>query len=492
MLWQLCAFRGTGDVMVFSSLFFLYVFLPLNLILYFATPNMRIKNAVLLLFSLFFYAWGEPVFVFVMLGTALLDFLHARFIAAHRGTTAAKISLAVAVLTDIAILASFKYLGFFVENINRIPFVELPVPNIALPIGISFYTFQTLTYVIDVYRGHVTLQKNYFRYLLYLTSYFQLVAGPIVRYEYVEGAIDNRKTTIEGFTYGVRRFIFGLGKKVILANSLGELCTKYMDGDLTALPVLGAWFGMVMFTLQLYFDFSGYSDMAIGLGSIFGFGFPENFNYPYISKSVSEFWRRWHMTLGSFFRDYVYIPLGGNRRHVYLNLLIVWFLTGLWHGASWNFILWGLYNGAFIALEKLILPKRDKNAPVQSNPVKSALAHIYLVLCVNIGFVLFYFTDMSRIGEFMKALFGFGTRPLMSAGLRIDLVNNCFLLLLAVLLCTPVYKRIEAKLKAIEYGSVSGVVSVALIRNIFVAAVLVICTVLLVGNSFNPFLYFRF
>ncbi len=481
-----------GDIMVFSSLFFLYVFLPLNLILYFAIPNMRVKNAVLLIFSLFFYAWGEPVFVFVMLGTALLDYLHARYINAHRGTFKAKISLALAVCTDIAILASFKYLGFIVENINRLPLIELPVPNIALPIGISFYTFQTLTYVIDVYRGKVSVQRNYFRYLLYLTSYFQLVAGPIVRYEYVEGAIDNRKTTPAGFTYGVRRFIFGLGKKVILANSLGELCSKYMDGDLATLPVLGAWFGMAMFTLQLYFDFSGYSDMAIGLGSIFGFKFPENFNYPYISRSVSEFWRRWHMTLGSFFRDYVYIPLGGNRRHVYFNLLVVWFLTGLWHGASWNFILWGLYNGAFITLEKLILPKRDKNAPTENNPIKSLFAHIYLVLCVNIGFVLFYFTDMSRIGSFMKALTGFGTRPLVSAELRIDLANNCILLLLAILLCTPVYKLIEAKIKSIEKSSVAGVVAVSAVRNVFVAAVLVVCTVLLVGNSFNPFLYFRF
>ncbi len=472
--------------MVFSSLFFLYVFLPLNLILYFAIPNMRAKNAVLLIFSLFFYAWGEPVFVFIMLGTALLDFLHARFIASHQGTTAAKASMIIAVCTDIGILASFKYLGFIVENINLIlpDFLEIPNPNIALPIGISFYTFQTLTYVIDVYRGKVKVQKNYFRYLLYLTSYFQLVAGPIVRYEYVEGAIDERKTTLEGFTYGVRRFIYGLGKKVIIANSLGELCGKYMDGNLEALPVAGAWFGMIMFTMQLYFDFSGYSDMAIGLGSIFGFSFPENFNYPYISKNVSEFWRRWHMTLGSFFRDYVYIPLGGNRRHVYLNLLIVWFLTGMWHGASWNFILWGLYNGLFIALEKLILPKVGK--------IPSIISHIYLILCVNFGFVLFYFTDMTKIGQFAKALFGFGSRPLMSAELKIDLMNNCFLLVLAVLICTPIYKFIEKKMELLEIDSVGGIATVTIVRTLFIVAVLAISTVLLVGNSFNPFLYFRF
>ncbi len=472
--------------MVFSSLFFLYVFLPLNLILYFAIPNMRVKNVVLLLFSLFFYAWGEPVFVFIMLGTALLDFLHARFIASHKGTTAAKASMIIAVCTDIAILASFKYLGFIVENLNAIlpSFMEIPVPNIALPIGISFYTFQTLTYVIDVYRGKVKVQKNYFRYLLYLTSYFQLVAGPIVRYEYVENAIDERKTTLEGFTYGVRRFIYGLGKKVIIANSLGELCGKYMDGNLETLPVAGAWFGMAMFTMQLYFDFSGYSDMAIGLGSIFGFSFPENFNYPYISKNVSEFWRRWHMTLGSFFRDYVYIPLGGNRKRVYFNLLVVWFLTGLWHGASWNFILWGLYNGLFIALEKLILPKIGN--------VPKLISHIYLILCVNFGFVLFYFTDMTKIGQFAKALFGFGSRPLVSAELKIDLMNNCFLLVLAVLICTPIYKFIEKKMELLELNSVGGIATVTAVRMLFIVAVLAISTVLLVGNSFNPFLYFRF
>lgn len=481
--------------MVFSSLFFLYVFLPLNLILYFSFKNMRVKNAVLLLFSLFFYAWGEPVFIFIMLATALLDYLHARFIQSHRGTLSAKISVIAAVVTDLLILGSFKYLGFFIENLNTLPFVQLPVPNTELPIGISFYTFQTLTYVIDVYRGKVTAQKNYFKYLLYITSYFQLVAGPIVRYQYFEKALDDRKSTLDGVTRGIQRFIMGLAKKVIIANSLGEIVARYMEsGDLSQLPVLAAWTGMLSFTLQLYFDFSGYSDMAIGLGSIFGFEFPENFNYPYISKSVSEFWRRWHMTLGSFFRDYVYIPLGGNRRRVYFNLAVVWFLTGLWHGASWNFVLWGIYNGAFIALEKLLKGRKDEQyAEGESESViKSILSHTYLILCVNFGFVLFKFTDTARLTEYIRALFGLFSRPFVSTDFLIEFSNNFILLAVAILLCMPIYKGIERVTALIERESAVSVAVIGVVRIIFTVAILIISTILLVGNSFNPFLYFAF
>lgn len=472
--------------MVFASLFFLYVFLPLNLILYFLSPNLRVKNAVLVVFSLFFYAWGEPLFVLIMLLTAFLDFCHARFIDAHRGSKAAKVSMIAAVVTDLAILALFKYLGFFVENLNAVLPFDIPVPQLALPLGISFYTFQTLTYVVDVWRGTVRAQKNYFRYLLFLTSYFQLVAGPIVRYEYVEQALTERHTTAEGFAYGVKRFIYGLGKKVLIANVAGELVGKYLDGDLSSLPTLGAWFGMLMFSVQLYFDFSGYSDMAIGLGSIFGFRFPENFTYPYIAKNVSEFWRRWHITLGSFFRDYVYIPLGGNRRHLYRNLFVVWFLTGMWHGASWNFILWGLYNGVFIALERRYLPKKELQG------FAAALSHFYLLLCVNFGFVLFYFTDLSRLGGFFAALFGASGRAFLSAELRIDLLNNVFWLILAILLCTPFYAFLSRVFSAWERSSRAGAAAVAAVRTVYLLAILAVCTVMLVGNSFNPFLYFRF
>lgn len=482
--------------MVFSSLFFLYIFLPLNLILYFIMPWMTAKNAVLLLFSLFFYAWGEPIFVLIMLGTALLDYAHARFINAHRGTVAAKVSMILAVTTDLLVLGCFKYIGFFTENLNALPFIELPVPDIGLPIGISFYTFQTLTYVIDVYRGKVTPQRNYFKYLLYITSYFQLVAGPIVRYEYFEKALDDRKSTLDGITDGVHRFIFGLAKKVILANSLGEIVSRYMDnGDIAALPVLGAWMGMAAFTLQLYFDFSGYSDMAIGLGKIFGFEFPENFNYPYISKSVSEFWRRWHITLGSFFRDYVYIPLGGNRNNVYRNLFVVWFLTGLWHGASWNFVFWGLYNGLFIAVERFLRngkKKEDEQSEKSTSAVKSALSHIYLLLCVNFGFVLFKFTETDRLFEYIKALFGFATRPLVSGDVAVDFANNFILFLVSVIICMPLYKVVSKLSSLLEKDSAVSVAVVGTIRIVFSLSVLVISTMLLAGNSFNPFLYFAF
>ena len=480
--------------MVFSSLFFLYIFLPLNLILYFLLPGIKAKNAVLLLFSLFFYAWGEPLFVFVMLGTAFLDYSHARFIEKHKGTPAAKISVITAVVTDIMILGCFKYLGFVVDNINLLPLVEIPKPNIGLPVGISFYTFQTLTYVIDVYRGKVNSQKNYFKYLLYITSYFQLVAGPIVRYEYFEKSLDQRKTTLDSFTKGVHRFAFGLAKKVILANSLGEIVALYMDNaDPGTLCVSAAWIGMFSFTLQLYFDFSGYSDMAIGLGHIFGFEFPENFNYPYISKSVSEFWRRWHMTLGSFFRDYVYIPLGGNRKRVYLNLFIVWFLTGLWHGASWNFVLWGLYNGIFIAIERFFknLCKTETRQKKQ-NVFLAAVSHIYLILCVNFGFVLFKFTDTSKLSGYIGALLGTGNRAFAARDVSVELLNNFILFVIALVVCAPVYKKLEKLSALLQKDSAFMVSLVGVFRIVFVLAVLVISTMLLVGNSFNPFLYFAF
>jgi len=480
--------------MVFSSLFFLYVFLPLNLILYFTARSIKAKNIILLLFSLFFYAWGEPMFVFIMLGTALLDWLHAKFIEAHRGTYAAKISMICAVVTDLAVLCSFKYLGFFIDNINALPFVELPKPNIELPIGISFYTFQTLTYVIDVYRGKVTAQKNYFRYLLYITSYFQLVAGPIVRYEYFEKALEERHSTLDGITYGIQRFAMGLAKKVIIANGFGEIVEMYMgSSDIGSVPVLAAWSGMIAFTLQLYFDFSAYSDMAIGLGRIFGFEFPENFNYPYISKSVSEFWRRWHMTLGSFFRDYVYIPLGGNRKRVYFNLAVVWFLTGLWHGASWNFVLWGVYNGLFIALERY-LKNNKKQVSKSKKPFfgKAFLSHLYLILCVNFGFVLFKFTDTGRLFDYIGALFGFFTRPLVSNEFYIFISNYLILFVVAVILCTPIYKKLESLTLLLEKDSAVSVTVVGVLRIVFVLSVLAVCTMLLVGNSFNPFLYFAF
>ena len=337
--------------MVFSNLFFIYLFLPLNLILYFVVKNRTWQNIVLLGFSLFFYAWGEPVWVFMLMLTAFLDYTWARCIEYFRQsgqTRRVKIALAASLIFDLGMLGVFKYSGFLIENINLLTGLNLPVPQIALPIGISFYTFQTISYVLDVYRGQVPAQKTYYKYLMYLSSYHQLVAGPIVRYSDVAAEIENRTVSVQDFSEGITKFCVGLTKKVVVANTAGQLVAQYMDGQLTGLSVAGAWFGALLYAIQLYYDFSAYSDMAIGLGRMFGFHYHINFNYPYIAKSVTEFWRRWHISLSSFFRDYVYIPLGGNRKHQIFNICIVWFLTGLWHGASWNFILWGVFYGALL------------------------------------------------------------------------------------------------------------------------------------------------
>ena len=470
--------------MVFATPFFLYIFMPLCIILYFCMKSLRAKNAVLLIFSLMFYAWGEPWFVLVMAATALLDWCHGKIIGVYRGTPLAKLSLIISVITDLGILVTFKYSGFIVSNLNAILPFDIPIPRLALPIGISFYTFQTLTYVVDVYRGKVKPQRSYLRYLLYLSSYFQLVAGPIVRYEYVDGYLENRESTLEGAAHGFIRFATGLAKKVIIADIALEFVTKYMDGNLATVPTLGAWFGMLMFTVEIYFDFSGYSDMAIGLAEIFGFKFPENFDHPYISKNVSEFWRRWHISLGSFFRDYVYIPLGGNRSHLYRNLVIVWFLTGFWHGASWNFVIWGLYNGLLIILEKRF-PDFFKTLP-------TFISHIYLQLVVNFGFMIFHFTELSRFGEFTGALFGFGGREFITTELRLDIMNNILWIIAALILCMPVKRLVSNFAKNLEVSSVGGARAAWIARIIYTVGIMFVSTAFLVGSSLHAFLYFQF
>ncbi len=469
--------------MIFASHIFLYLFLPLNIILYFITKSKAVKNAVLLTFSLVFYAWGRPAWMLLMVFTAFLDYSNARVIERNRGKIKAKIAFAASLILDIGVFVAFKYSGFFAENINILFSSMLPVPEIELPIGISFYTFQTLTYVIDVYRGDCRAQNSFSKYLMYLSMYFQLVAGPIVRYSEVAEDIENRKLSVNKAYEGLQRFICGLAKKVIIADTAGEIAKKYLEADIASLPVLAAWLGSFMYIIQLYFDFSGYSDMAIGLGKIFGFKFPENFNYPYISKSVSEFWRRWHMTLGSFFRDYVYIPLGGNRKRVFFNLFVVWFLTGFWHGASWNFIAWGLYNGLFIMLERLTKPVFEK--------IPALIRHIYLILVVDIGFVFFYFTDMNKAVEYVKVMFGAGN-TVSNTDLYYTFMNNIFFIVLAVILCAPVSKLLNKAAEKLERTSKMGVVSVELVRNISLFVILAVCTALLAGNSFSPFLYFQF
>ncbi len=469
--------------MVFADLLFLYLFLPLNLILYFIMPKGFAKNAVLIAFSLFFYAWGEPVWVLLLILTAYSDYRHALTITKFRGTKKAKSALLLSLITDIGIFIVFKYSAFIITNINTVTGLSLYVPKFSLPIGISFYTFQTLTYVIDVYRGKFDAQKSFFKYLLYLSMYFQLVAGPIVRYSDVAESIENRKNSIPEMSHGIYRFAVGLGKKVIVANTAGTFVAKYMTSDVSSLSTLGAWFGIIMYTIQLYYDFSGYSDMAIGLGHIFGFKFPENFNYPYISKSVSEFWRRWHMTLGSFFRDYVYIPLGGNRNKVWRNLVITWFLTGLWHGASWNFIIWGLYNGLFIILEKIFAKVFDK--------IPSLIKHIYLLVVVNIGFVFFKFETFSGAINYLKVMFG-ANAGLSSAQTTIEITNNIFWLILTLIFCMPLMKYIEKFFKKCVTASHVTAIAANSIRLALIGTLIIICTSHLAGNSFNPFLYFQF
>lgn len=469
--------------MIFASLLFLFIFLPLNLILYFTLPGLKAKNAVLIAFSLIFYAWGEPVWVILLILSAFLDYNNAKFIQKYRGTPKATAFLLLTIIVDIGIFTVFKYSGFLISNLNLFPFINLKVPRFALPVGISFYTFQTLTYVIDVYRGKIDAQPKFSKYLLYLSLYFQLVAGPIVRYTDVAREIEHRNLSVPRFSHGIYRFATGLGKKVIIANAAGVFVDKYMTGDVSNLSTLGAWVGIIMYTIQLYFDFSGYSDMAIGLGKMFGFDFPENFNYPYISKSVSEFWRRWHMTLGSFFRDYVYIPLGGNKKHVYRNLLIVWFLTGFWHGADWNFIIWGLYNGLFIILERLAKNWFEK--------IPAIFRHIYLLLVVTTGFVFFKFTNLSHAFNYLKVMFT-GSNSFSDLDLNLQLTGNIFWIIIAVILCMPVMKKIEELYIRANRGPAVVNISCNIIRIALIFALIIASTAHLTGNSFNPFLYNAF
>lgn len=472
--------------MVFSNLFFIYLFLPLNLILYYAVPNKTWKNVVLLLFSLFFYSWGEPVWVFLLMLTAFLDYTWAKCIEYFHLTgqqRRKKIALIASLVFDLGMLGVFKYSGFVVENINLLIGLSLPVPKIALPIGISFYTFQTISYVLDVYRGQVAAQKRYYKYLMYLSSYHQLVAGPIVRYSDVAAEIENRTVSAQDFSEGITRFCLGLTKKVVVANVAGSLAGNYLDADLASLSVAGAWFGVLLYTLQIYYDFSAYSDMAIGLGRMFGFHYHQNFNYPYIAKSVTEFWRRWHISLSSFFRDYVYIPLGGKYRHQIFNICVVWFLTGLWHGASWNFILWGVFYGALLIVEKLGLLKVLEKIP-------SVFSHLYLLFLTLIGWTIFYTTDLGKLGGYFGVMFGLSGNALSDPQLSITFMNNLFWLIAAVLFCMPITQLVKRWAQAQRSEGVRAGISI--VNAIMNVMLLFVCTAMLVGDSYNPFLYFRF
>ena len=471
--------------MVFSSLNFMYLFLPICLLLYFILHGIKARNYLLLVMSLLFYAWGEPKWIILMIVTTLIDYGAGLLVDQYRGQKLAKWALAGSVVITLSFLAVFKYLGFFNQNLNQIFGAELPTQIFNLPIGFSFYTFQAITYVVDVYRGKAQVQRSYANLLLYVALFPQLIAGPIVRYTDIAAQLENREMTLPGFSKGITRFVTGLGKKVLLANIAGQIATSLIGGDLSKASVLGAWLGIFAYTFQIYFDFSGYSDMAIGLGHMFGFTYVENFNYPYISKSITEFWRRWHISLSTFFRDYVYIPLGGNRRHQLRNMFIVWALTGLWHGASWNFVLWGLYYFVFLAIEKLFLGKFLKKLP-------AVVGHAYALFIIVVGWVFFYFDDVSRLGQMLKLMFGFSGQAGVLPTDTVLLKNHLVFFLVAIIACIPVSKLVKALLirfsrKGPVQESLAGAAGI-----LYDVALLFFSTAALVGASYNPFLYFRF
>ena len=470
--------------MLFSSISFLYYFLPLVLFVYFLVPR-RAKNFVLLLASLVFYFYGEPVYTLLLLASTLSAYLHGLLIDRTRGTRACRAFLWSSVMTSVALLGFFKYSDFFIQNVNTLLSTRIPLLRLALPIGISFYTFQTISYVIDVYRGQAKAQKSYWKFFMYVSLYPQLVAGPIVRYTDVAAEIEERSANKEDFAAGIARFCIGLSKKVLIANIAGDFASRYLDGDLSGLTTAGAWFGILMYAIQIYFDFSGYSDMAIGLARLFGFHYVENFNYPYISRSATEFWRRWHISMGSFFRDYVYIPMGGNRRHQFVNLFVVWFLTGLWHGASWNFVLWGLWFFVFLMIERLFLKKFLEKVPVLSN--------IYLLVVVLLGWVIFRFTNLELGMTLVKSLFGLNGNPLTGFVVDIEFDSHIYLLILSVLVSTPLARilRFQTERRICTNRAAYAVWQVVL-YSIIPVVLLLLSTASLVGDSYNPFIYFQF
>ncbi len=463
--------------MVFSSIPFLYFFLPVTLLCYLVAPR-KLKNTVLLIFSLLFYWWGEPKYALLMVFTITFCFVAGIIIENRRTHPKGKLLLGFSAAVPLGLLALFKYADFLIGSVNSLTGADIPLLKLALPIGISFYTFQALSYLVDVYRGDVPAQKNYINLATYIVLFPQLIAGPIVRYTTVVEDLKSRRHSKENVALGIRRFVMGLGKKVLVANLLGSLCTAYRE---SAEPsVLFAWVYAVSYALQIYFDFSAYSDMAIGTGKILGFRFLENFDYPFISKSITEFWRRWHISLGSWFRDYVYIPLGGNRvgaKRQISNILVVWCLTGLWHGASWTYMAWGLYFGILLIIEKLFLKRHLEKLP-------AAFQHIYVLLLVLVSFVLFNAETFTMAKDDLAVMFGLGGMPLISDDTLYNLSSYAVLLLVAVIGATPACKRLLKRLEAKP--------AVQIVEVITVAAVLILSTAYLVDGSFNPFLYFRF
>ncbi len=464
--------------MVFSSISFLYIFMPVVLALYFLVPKI-LKNYVLLVASLFFYFVGEPIYVILLIVSSISDFLHSTYIEKRRGKTSAKVALISSIIINLAMLGFFKYTDFFIGSFNDLFGTAIPLTGVELPIGISFFTFQTMSYTIDVFLGNARAEKNLATFATFVCLFPQLIAGPIVRYTDISQELHSRKHTVDSLYLGIRRFVFGLAKKVLIADAMGELCDIFRTSEAS---VVFYWLYAVAVSLQIYFDFSGYSDMAIGLGRIFGFSFPENFDYPFISSSITEFWRRWHMTLGTWFRDYLYIPLGGNRvgkLRWFVNIGIGWAATGLWHGAAWNFVLWGVLFGVVLILEKLFLLNLLKKAG-------AVVRHFYVLVLVAFSFVLFNAADMGQLVSDFKGLFG--AAPLWSSDTGYYLGSYAVLLIVAVIGAMPICKKLALRFAGSDLGKKVTVVAEPLI----VCVLLAVVTAYLVDGSFSPFLYFRF
>ena len=482
--------------MVFSDLFFLFVFIPAFALCYLlatlcdgkllSLPEKKSclsRNITIVLFSLIFYGWGEPVYIFLMILCVLLNYLSGLAIDRFDGVQR-KRAFVLGLVANILILGIFKYAGFFATTLNSIG-IPVPVPQISLPIGISFYIFQSISYLVDVYRREAAAQRHFGNLLLYISMFPQLVAGPIVRYDTIAREIGERKTTAQDVTDGIFRFLIGLGKKVIIANQFSEVADQFLLNGVNNLSTPGAWIGILAFTLQIYFDFSGYSDMAIGMGRCMGFHFNENFNHPYCGKSITDFWRRWHISLGSFFRDYVYIPLGGNRRHQAMNLLVVWFLTGMWHGASWNFIFWGLYFGLIVLIEKYTILRIADRIP-------SFVQHIYCLFFVVLGWGLFYYDDLGAMGKFFSSLFGH-TEAVADISVQSALWGNFWLWFVAIFFCMPVRRLLDERLVKLCGENTQALAWTQLSVRLVVSVIILVTSVaLLVGATNNAFIYTRF
>ena len=489
--------------MVFSSLIFIYAFLPITLLIYAVGKKTNLRNYILLIASLVFYTWGEPTYVLILITMTFIDWLSALLIQnLFEKDRSKKAVLVITVIINLLIIGFFKYTGFFLSNINSIFGVPETIPDIILPIGISFYTFQLISYVVDVYRQEVPAQKKFSSLLLYSSLFYQCIAGPIVRYSDIQNEIENRKIDFTEVCNGITRFSIGLGKKCLLANVCGALSDQLLVSDafmnspetvnaalseVTSRSAVGIFFGVLFYMLQIYLDFSAYSDMAIGMGQMVGFHFKENFNYPYTANSVTDFWRRWHISLSTFFRDYVYIPLGGNRKgkaKTYVNLLIVWFLTGLWHGASWNFVLWGLFFCAFLLIEKAGLLKALKNAP-------SFVGVIYTLIIVYFGWILFRFSDFRFIPIVLKGLLGLNGNGFIDFETKALLASNIFFIIVAIISVTPASKKLKEFIIS-KCNTQKKQLTFEIASIIFPIIILLLSTLTLVGDSYNPFLYFQF